>query len=290
MKLDLHMHTNCSDGSDDWVTILKKAEVLGLEYISITDHNNCDAYFQIQNPEKYFSGKIIPGIEPECFYRGRCIELLGYGIDIKEMRNALEGIYMSGEERSKRQFARFHAVLAKGGVKFSPDVLNTWDKSKHYYAGCHLHADLKKYPENKKLISNEEAWNNSIQFYRIYASDSRSPFYIDESEYYPSAATVSNLIRQSGGLIFIPHIFLYGEDSIPILESLIEEFKIDGIECFYNSYTSEQTEFLLSFCKRHNLFVSAGSDYHGHQRPHVKLGVDDARLKSLTRWLEDINI
>ena len=41
---DLHMHSNCSDGSDDYVTILKKAESLKLKYISITDHDNCRVY------------------------------------------------------------------------------------------------------------------------------------------------------------------------------------------------------------------------------------------------------
>lgn len=285
MKLDLHMHTNCSDGSDDWKEILQKAERLGLQYLSITDHNNCDVYLQIENPQAYFSGKIIPGIEPECFYFGRCIELLGYGINTKKMHALLEGLYMSGEERAKRQFARFHANLVKGGVKFSPDVLMTWDRTKHYYAGCHLHADLIKYPENKKLISNEEAWSNSIQFYRIYASNSKSPFYIDESEHYPSAATAYKLIKQAGGLVFAPHVFLYGEDSVPILESLLKEFRIDGIECFYNSYTLEQTNFLLDFCKKHNLLVSAGSDYHGPQRPHVKLGMEEERFGELMPWL-----
>ena len=289
MKLDLHMHTNCSDGSDDWKTLLQRAEALGLEYISITDHNNCDVYFQIENPKQYFSGKIIPGIEPECFYFGRCIELLGYGIDYKTMRDSLEGLYMSADERSQRQFERLHATLTKGGVRLSQDVLTTWDKEKHYYSGSHLHEDLKKYPENRKFIPDDESWGNGIQFYRNYASNRQSQFYIDESDYYPPTALMYKLIKLAGGLVFIPHPFVYGEDSIPILEQLIQDFQIDGIECFYNSHTPEQTEFLLGFCKKHNLLVSAGSDYHGPQRPHVKLGwVTDPRFAELMPWVRII--
>ena len=290
MKLDLHIHTNCSDGSDSWITILQKAEKLELDYISITDHNNCDVYFQMKNPEKYFSGKIVPGIEPECFYMGRCIELLGYGIDVGKMRDSLEGLYMSSEERGQGQLVKLYAALIKGGVKLSPNVLTTWDKEKHYYAGCHLLEDLKKYPENRKFIPDDESWNNGIQFYRNYACNAKSPFYIDESDLYPSATTIYNLIKRASGLVFIPHVFAYGDDSIRVLESLMKDFKIDGIECFYNSFTPEQTEYLLNFCKKHNLLVSAGSDYHGVQRPHIKLGVEDVRLKELTGWLEGVSV
>ena len=47
--IDLHLHTNCSDGTDSPTELLKKAEEKHLEYISITDHDNCDAYEQLKN-------------------------------------------------------------------------------------------------------------------------------------------------------------------------------------------------------------------------------------------------
>ena len=43
--IDLHMHTTYSDGTDTVKELLEKAEFLGLEVISITDHNTCKAYF-----------------------------------------------------------------------------------------------------------------------------------------------------------------------------------------------------------------------------------------------------
>lgn len=59
--IDLHMHTNNSDGSDTTEELIKKAEKLQLKYISITDHDNCQAHEEIreQNLDKLFSGKII---------------------------------------------------------------------------------------------------------------------------------------------------------------------------------------------------------------------------------------
>lgn len=63
--IDLHIHTNYSDGKCSLTEILKMAEVNQLEYISITDHDTTDAYFELEtlNIENYYSGKIMNGIE-----------------------------------------------------------------------------------------------------------------------------------------------------------------------------------------------------------------------------------
>ena len=82
--IDLHIHTTYSDGADDLIEVLKKAEDLKLEYISITDHDNCNVYKELEslNISDYFSGKIIPGIEIKCAYKDRLMEILGYKIDV----------------------------------------------------------------------------------------------------------------------------------------------------------------------------------------------------------------
>ena len=55
--IDLHMHTNYSDGTDDIITFLQKTEENKLEIISITDHNTVKAYFELDkiNIKNYFS-------------------------------------------------------------------------------------------------------------------------------------------------------------------------------------------------------------------------------------------
>ncbi len=81
--IDLHIHSNYSDGTDDISDILKKAEKFGLKYISITDHNNCKAYDELNNSSirNIFSGKIIKGIEMNTKILDIPIEVLGYGVD-----------------------------------------------------------------------------------------------------------------------------------------------------------------------------------------------------------------
>ena len=77
--IDLHIHTTYSDGTKTVKEILKQAEDLKLDYISITDHDKCDAYEELKdiNISEFYSGKIIKGIEIKCFYKGSTIEVLG---------------------------------------------------------------------------------------------------------------------------------------------------------------------------------------------------------------------
>ena len=49
--IDLHIHTNYSDGTDTVEELLKKAEKINLQYISITDHDNCNAYKELEEIE-----------------------------------------------------------------------------------------------------------------------------------------------------------------------------------------------------------------------------------------------
>ena len=85
--VDLHIHTTYSDGTCSVKEILKQAESLKLDYISITDHDKCLAYEELKNIDikKYYSGKIIKGIEIKCFYKGSTREVLGYDYDYEKM-------------------------------------------------------------------------------------------------------------------------------------------------------------------------------------------------------------
>ncbi len=78
--VDLHIHSNCSDGKMTPEEIVQKAKEKGLTYFSICDHNTLEAY---KNPEILNNKSIIPGVEFDCWYQGVLIHVLGYGIDVK---------------------------------------------------------------------------------------------------------------------------------------------------------------------------------------------------------------
>ena len=93
--IDLHMHTNYSDGTDSVIDLLKKAQKKQLEIISITDHNNCKAYDELEKIDikKYYTGAIIKGVELTTKISGVSIELLGYDVDTKIINKEAKKMY-----------------------------------------------------------------------------------------------------------------------------------------------------------------------------------------------------
>lgn len=92
--IDLHMHTVYSDGSKTVEEILKMCEERKLEYISITDHNNCEAYYdEILKNNKIFNGKIIKGCELNAQFKDMAIEILAYNIDTDIIMNWKEVLF-----------------------------------------------------------------------------------------------------------------------------------------------------------------------------------------------------
>ncbi len=270
-RYDLHIHSNRSDGSDDWKTILQKAEEAGLAGISITDHDHCDVYAEIENPKEYFSGRLITGIEMSAYSNGIVIEMLGYGIDPVKMTQSLRGLYKPLEEINLIELERVYETFARAGIRFPEGVVGAYDPKKHYYATVYLHDELKKFPENRRFIEDDESWERENIFYRRYTSNPQSPLFVDHIGLFPSAAQVAGLIHSCGGRAFVPHIYQYDEYSDMLLKELLE-CEIDGIECFYPSFTQEQTEYLLGLCRTRGLKISGGSDYHGANRPKTRIG------------------
>ena len=96
MMVDLHMHTTYSDGTDSVKELLKKVEDIGLEVISITDHDTCNAYFEMEkfNVKEIYKGDIIVGCEFSASFDNRAIEIIGYGFDYKVVNKYLEKFMM----------------------------------------------------------------------------------------------------------------------------------------------------------------------------------------------------
>ena len=77
---------------------------------------------------------------------------------------------------------------------------------------------------------------------------------------------------------------------IKILKYILNNYKIDGIECYYSTFTNTQTKELLSLCQNKSLLVSGGSDYHGLNSPGIDMGSGKGNLvideSILNNWKE----
>lgn len=78
-NVDLHIHSNESDGEMTPYEVVEQAKLQGKKYVAICDHNTIDAYLSTNILREEF---IIPAVEFDCFYKGVLIHILGYGINI----------------------------------------------------------------------------------------------------------------------------------------------------------------------------------------------------------------
>lgn len=280
--IDLHIHSNYSDGSETVVSILKEAEKRKLEVISITDHDTVKAYRELDkiNVENYYKGEIIPGCEFKCLYKEYKlpIEILGYGFNVKEIDNKIDE--NMNRNIQNRYLSTLKEVGKSIGLHFSESLkIDYKDES---YASAVFSKEINKYPENKKILED-----NNIQikenFYREAQNNPNSIFYIDETYDYLSADVIIELIHQTGGLAFLAHPFEYPIDNIlKALEEFINNYKIDGIECYYSLFTEQQILQIEQLCEKYNLLLSGGTDFHGKSKPNISLGIGRGNL-NITR-------
>lgn len=276
--IDLHTHSKySSDGIDEVSFMLQTAEKLKLKYLSITDHNSCGAYDDLNKKEirEIFSGKIITGVELNTKVLGIPIEILGYNINPKKMQQLIDKTYMSNIERNKLEVKRLYEKAIEAGIILSDDFVQKYDGK--IYGSKYFHQFIAKDENNKQFI-NENSFNDSNIFYREYMSNPSTKFFVDMDDVLPSFEKASEIVREAGGMVFLPHIYEYRENSEKILEYILKHYKIDGIECYYRNFTKDQTTYLLDLCNKNNFYVSGGSDYHGSVKPKVKMGLGEGSL------------
>lgn len=287
--IDLHIHTTYSDGTDDLITVLKKAEEKKLNCISITDHNVCGAYDELKVLEvnKYYTGKIIKGVELNTKVLGIPIEILGYNVNPDILKGYLKNTYISNKERNILEVKRLAKRCEEENIDIGENFVENYNPE--IYASKYLHGKITSNSNNKSMI-DEDAWENSNVFYRKYMSNPETKFYINMDDILPDFNKASDIVRKSGGMVFLPHIFEYRENSEKILQHILENYKIDGIECYYTTFTEEQHNYLMNLCKEKNLLISGGSDYHGSFKPNVDIGVGYGNLQIPDQIIDNWNI
>lgn len=276
--IDIHSHTTYSDGSFSVQDILKEAERVGLSLLSITDHNNIKAYQELKNSNirNLFSGNIIPGVEISTTYKGETIEILGYGFDLEIMQNFLNSNVLTFEEKQLKEYELIKNQYKKIGVIF--DENNIKFDSKKESSRVAFVNEIKRYPENKKFFLNEESINSDSGFTRNEVYNPKSQLYVDESSLFPSLEKTIDMIHQSGGLAFLAHTYAYSSNIANELLNIVNNYDLDGLECFYTTFTDEQSNYLVKLCEERQMFMSGGSDFHGTRKINHNLGIGRGNL------------
>lgn len=276
--IDLHSHTTYSDGSSTVQELLKEAQNVGLTLLSITDHNTIEAYQELKNPNtrNIFSGDIIPGVEITTSYKGETIEILGYAFDIENMQQLLNANVLTFEEKQLKEYELIKKQYKKIGVIF--DINNIKFNPKQESCRVAFVKEIKRNKENYKFFLNEESIYTASGFTRNEVYNPKSPLYVDESSLFPSLEKTIDMIHQAGGVAFLAHTYAYSPNIANELLNIIDYYALDGLECFYTTFTDEQTNYLVKLCRERQMYISGGSDFHGSRKTNHNLGTGHGNL------------
>lgn len=263
--IDMHTHTNYSDGDLSPQELIRLAIDKNIGVLAITDHDTIDGIKSVDKNDTLIVDskiKIINGIELSAKVEKGRMHILGYGIDLtnKSLNKKLSDLkdnsinsILSIMEQIKRDY----------GIRFGYDDIKNLVNANHNLG----RPDLAKLCVKYGYASNvQDAFDKYlIEAYNKTRKTRKGLNYRDCLE----------LISNSGGIPVLAHpksLELTEKEFLTLLKDMIS-YGLKGIEVYHSSHTREEMKYYLEITKRYNLLVSGGSDYHGKTvKPDIELG------------------
>lgn len=262
MLIDLHVHSTASDGTCTPRELLEEAATKGIEVLAITDHDTINGVKEL--PETFKDVKVIKGVEISAEFNG-ILHILGYGVNPnnEKLDQTLSELQ---DYRLKRNLIMIEKMRSHGfdiTLEELKEVGNDDLIGRPHFASLMI--------KKGYVDSYDEAFEKYLKKGAL--------FYVDKKRLSPKESI--EMILEADGIPVIAHPYqtgLSGED----FERLIRELKgygLAGIEVFYTQHTDEMVEYYLNIARKYDLFVTAGSDYHGYNE--LKLNGENAVLFEL---------
>ena len=265
--IDLHTHTDRSDGSISPEDLIRKAVDCGLEALAITDHDTLAGYDAAASLASRRGLDLICAVElstrpsssRKAGKRERSVHVLGYFLDgapTLDFRNWLE----TQQESRRRRNVDLVAKLQNLGVEISLEEAQVYGRNQ---LGRPHFAQLLR---DKNYVSNiQEAFDKYL------ADDAQAAVERDE----PLLEDGIQRICSAGGLAALAHpvrLPQKGGELVRLLERLIDSSGLHGIEVIHSEHERAECEEFLDIAERLDLIPTGGSDFHGDNKPGVSLG------------------
>ncbi|MBO4819651.1 MAG: PHP domain-containing protein [Firmicutes bacterium] len=259
-SIDLHMHTTVSDGTDTPAEIYSRVQEEGIVLFSITDHDAVKGCRDILSMQRTRSNsRFITGVEFSARDEMGKYHILGYGYDPTGASvNALV---------SKGHSLRFSKL--KGRISFLKDEYG------FEFSGEDIAQIFKLDNPGKPHLGNLMVKYGYAPSKEVAIRD-----YIDKavlkSEHIGPEETI-NAILGSGGIPVLAHPIYGSGDQLILGDEMDERLRhlmdlgLKGVEAFYSGFSIKLIQQMLSFAEKYDLYVTAGSDYHGKNKL-VQLG------------------
>ena len=248
MTGDLHCHTTLSDGSLGIEETIVQAKRMGLDFLAITDHDTLSSSSRAKILGERYGVQVIPAVELSAWdkKRNNKVHILCYA---PQKPDRLEGLCMkSCQIRTECAKDMIKKVLERYPIP--SDSVQKYTKGSKSIYKSHIMRALVNYGYATELYGSVNdklfAWPNGECLV---------------TREYPDVNFVIDLIHSSRGIAVMAHPCMF--DNIELLKELIAAGKIDGIEAYHFSATTQKQQMLEKLAKDNDLIVTGGSDFHG---------------------------
>jgi predicted metal-dependent phosphoesterase TrpH len=251
--IDLHMHTNASDGLFTPVETVDYALRMRLAAIAITDHDTVDGFKEASPLAEGNNIEILPGVELSCYHKGMDVHVLGYLIDYEnpEFVKKIESFRKERYERGEAMVAKLNEL----GINLSMETVKLI--AGNSAVGRPHVADA--------LVREEfvQTYDEAFARYLGY----HAPAYVPKPVLTPEQGI--DLIHLVRGVAVMAHPgTLRHDEFIPDFVDM----GLDGVEAFHSLHDKAAVQRYKNIAKKHGIIYTGGSDCHGPRKGKVLMG------------------
>ena len=274
--IDLHIHSNASDGSLTPSEVVQTAARKGLGAIALTDHDTTDGIAEALAAGDSLDIEVIPGIEISCIWNDTEIHLLGLYIDYEceALQSFLHEAHRKRRERNQKILGAFQA----DGFSVTMEDLQSGNAKTTITRAHFARALLAK----GYVQSIREAFETYL--------NPECPYYRKREPISPQDALPAICSADGFPVLAHPCQYRFGWEQTEEFILFLKHFGLKGLECFHSTNSPEESERLLSLARRHRLSPTGGSDFHGIAKPDIEIGSGRGSLKIPALYLDDIKL
>lgn len=273
-KIDLHVHSTASDGTLTPTELVAAVQKAGLAAFALTDHDTVDGIAEARAAADAADVELVPGVELSCDYKGKEVHMVGLYLDETNPR-LLEHLARFRDNRDNRN-QKMYQKLNEEGFDISEEALREMFPD----------AVLTRAHVARFLL--EHGYIKSIaEAFEKYIGDG-CRCHVPREKITPQEAV--ELIHHADGKAILAHPILYHMSDERLRELIYDclEYGLDGIEALYSTYQPEDERYIRKLAEEYRLHLSGGSDFHGSNKPQIKLGSGMGRLSVPYELLENI--
>ena len=271
-RIDLHMHSNFSDGVHPPAKLIEMAKEKELVAVALTDHDILDGIVEMRAAGEAAGIEVLSGVELSCEFGGRDLHVLGYGVD-------------PSHEPFEEMLRKFRETRHKRGIKIIEKLNALGISIEPAEVIAHSGQGALGRPHIAKALVEGGHVGNTQEAFDKYIADG-GPAYVPKYKMDPAEAIEH--IRAAGGLAFIAHPGIFIERTEGSIHDLVAQ-GFDGIEVYHPTHNEEKRRQLKAIADQKGMLVSGGTDYHGFPGRDLEIGSVDVNYEVVERIKERLN-